>query len=67
MMHKLALGLALAVLAGCAAAGLLAAILLAAGTFGWINPEWAQPGGSGAFEPWHWEFLPGTTQMGSNW
>ncbi len=26
-----------------------------AGRFGWVNPEWARPGGS-KFEPWHWEF-----------
>lgn len=25
--------------------------------FGWINPDWAQPGGSKP-EPWHWEFVP---------
>jgi hypothetical protein len=24
-------------------------------TFGWVNPEWAQPG-RGREEPWHWEF-----------
>ncbi|MDP9432357.1 MAG: D-alanyl-D-alanine carboxypeptidase family protein [Actinomycetota bacterium] len=23
--------------------------------FGWVNPEWARPGGS-KFEPWHWEY-----------
>lgn len=27
--------------------------------FGWDNPEWARPGGSGPTEQWHWEFLPG--------
>lgn len=26
-----------------------------AGTYGWVNPGWAQPGGSRP-EPWHWEF-----------
>ena len=26
--------------------------------FGWVNPEWAQAGGSRP-EPWHWEFGPG--------
>ncbi|TCP55104.1 D-alanyl-D-alanine carboxypeptidase-like protein [Tamaricihabitans halophyticus] len=26
-----------------------------AGTFGWVNPDWARPGG-GREEPWHWEF-----------
>ena len=25
--------------------------------FGWVNPSWAQPGGSRP-EPWHWEFEP---------
>jgi len=24
--------------------------------YGWDNPAWARRGGSGAFEPWHWEF-----------
>lgn len=28
-----------------------------AGEFGWSNPEWAQRGGSGPFEPWHWEHV----------
>ncbi|MCV2394113.1 M15 family metallopeptidase [Actinotalea sp. M2MS4P-6] len=36
-------------------------------TFGWDNPAWARPGGSGAYEPWHWEYVPGTTKMGTNW
>ncbi|WP_182111693.1 MULTISPECIES: M15 family metallopeptidase [unclassified Actinotalea] len=36
-------------------------------TFGWDNPEWARKGGSGAFEPWHWEFVPGTAEMGTNY
>ncbi len=27
--------------------------------FGWDNPDWARPGGSGPFEPWHWEFVAG--------
>jgi hypothetical protein len=25
-------------------------------TFGWVNPAWAQPGGSKP-EPWHWEYV----------
>ena len=25
-------------------------------TFGWDNPAWARRGGSGPYEPWHWEF-----------
>ncbi len=29
-----------------------------AGRFGWVNPAWAQPGGSKP-EPWHWEYTPG--------
>lgn len=35
--------------------------------FGWDNPGWARAGGSGAYEPWHWEYVPGTTAMGTNW
>jgi hypothetical protein len=27
--------------------------------YGWDNPDWALPGGSGPTEPWHWEYLPG--------
>ncbi len=30
-----------------------------AATFGWENPAWARKGGSGYYEPWHWEYLPG--------
>ena len=26
--------------------------------FGWDNPAWARRGGSGAYEPWHWEYFP---------
>jgi hypothetical protein len=26
--------------------------------YDWTNPDWAQRGGSGPFEPWHWEFTP---------
>jgi D-alanyl-D-alanine carboxypeptidase len=26
--------------------------------YGWANPDWARPGGSGPFEAWHWEFTP---------
>jgi hypothetical protein len=33
--------------------------------YGWDNPKWARAGGSGAFEPWHWEYLPGTTALGT--
>lgn len=24
--------------------------------YGWENPAWARRGGSGAYEPWHWEY-----------
>jgi hypothetical protein len=27
--------------------------------FGWFHPSWAEPGGSGAYEPWHWEYAGG--------
>ena len=27
--------------------------------YGWDNPAWARPGGSGATEPWHWEYTEG--------
>lgn len=27
--------------------------------YGWDNPDWAQSGGSGAYEPWHWEYFAG--------
>jgi cell wall-associated NlpC family hydrolase len=29
-----------------------------AGRFGWLHPEWADPG-NGREEPWHWEFAGG--------
>jgi zinc D-Ala-D-Ala carboxypeptidase len=29
-----------------------------AGDYGWQNPDWAQNGASGPYEPWHWEFIP---------
>lgn len=35
--------------------------------YGWDNPKWARRGGSGAYEPWHWEFVPGTTALGTNY
>ncbi|GAB6901929.1 M15 family metallopeptidase [Kineosporia succinea] len=25
-------------------------------TYGWVHPAWAEPGGSGPLEFWHWEF-----------
>jgi hypothetical protein len=27
--------------------------------FGWDNPAWARSGGSGPYEPWHWEYVAG--------
>lgn len=36
-------------------------------TFGWTNPDWAQRGGSGPYEPWHWEYLPGTVELGTDY
>lgn len=33
--------------------------------YGWVNPAWAQRGGAGPYEPWHWEYEPGTTAMGT--
>ena len=35
--------------------------------YGWVNPPWAQRGGNGAYEPWHWEYLPGTKEMGTDY
>ena len=35
--------------------------------YGWVNPRWAQSGGSGPYEPWHWEYLPGTSELGTAW
>lgn len=32
--------------------------------FGWDNPAWARPGGSGATEPWHWEYTEGVEAHG---
>ncbi|ANC32913.1 M15 family metallopeptidase [Isoptericola dokdonensis] len=31
--------------------------------YGWENPPWAQRGGSGKYEPWHWEYRPGVEQI----
>lgn len=30
-----------------------------AGALGFENPRWAQEGGGGPFEPWHWEYVAG--------
>jgi hypothetical protein len=27
--------------------------------YGWDNPTWARPGGTGPQEPWHWEYVAG--------
>jgi LAS superfamily LD-carboxypeptidase LdcB len=27
-----------------------------AAQFGWFHPTWADQGGGGPYEPWHWEF-----------
>ncbi|MBI9116058.1 M15 family metallopeptidase [Sanguibacter suaedae] len=32
--------------------------------FGWDNPAWARAGGSGSYEPWHWEFTTGVENKG---
>lgn len=32
--------------------------------YGWANPEWAQPGGSGPHERWHWEYVKGVQADG---
>nr|WP_237728262.1 M15 family metallopeptidase [Cellulomonas sp. APG4] len=29
--------------------------------YGWVNPPWAQAGGFGPLEPWHWEFMGNPT------
>ncbi|HEX5534025.1 MAG TPA: M15 family metallopeptidase [Actinomycetales bacterium] len=30
--------------------------------FGWDNPAWARSGGSGPYEPWHWEYVAGQSK-----
>lgn len=47
--------------------GVLAWLFDNGSVYGWENPPWAQRGGSGPYEPWHWEYLPGTIQMGTDW
>ncbi len=34
------------------------------GIYGWENPAWALSGGSGPFEPWHWEYTRGVQEDG---
>lgn len=31
-------------------------------SYGWDNPDWARQGGSGPYEPWHWEYVAGQPQ-----
>lgn len=33
--------------------------------YGWNNPTWAQAGGAGPYEPWHWEYFPGVKDQSS--
>ncbi|UZN04609.1 M15 family metallopeptidase [Cellulomonas sp. S1-8] len=33
-------------------------------TYGWENPSWAVRGGSGPYEPWHWEYIKGVQADG---
>jgi len=35
-----------------------------AGTYGFENPSWARPGGSGPYERWHWEYTKGVKADG---
>lgn len=35
--------------------------------YGWANPNWALPGGSGATEPWHWEYTRGVLADGEHY
>jgi len=32
--------------------------------YGWQNPAWAQSGGSGPYEKWHWEYVKGVKADG---
>ncbi|GMA25194.1 hypothetical protein GCM10025864_29530 [Luteimicrobium album] len=34
-------------------------------SYGWDNPAWARPGGGGSYEPWHFDYTPLTTIMGT--
>lgn len=34
--------------------------------YGWENPPWAQRGGAGSYEPWHFEYRPGVEEI-STW
>jgi len=35
-------------------------------TYGWANPAWAKRGGSGAYEPWHFEYVQGVEEIQSS-
>ncbi|GEP71043.1 M15 family metallopeptidase [Cellulomonas soli] len=35
-----------------------------AAIYGWENPDWAKPGGSGPYERWHWEYTKGVQEDG---
>lgn len=41
-------------------------IIKNASTYGWANPKWAQRGGGGAYEPWHFEFTEGVEEVGGD-
>jgi len=34
--------------------------------YGWANPPWAHKGGSGPYEPWHWEFTDAVAALESS-
>ncbi|OJV78712.1 MAG: hypothetical protein BGO37_12815 [Cellulomonas sp. 73-92] len=34
-----------------------------AATYDWDNPAWARRGGSGPYEPWHWEYETGVNAL----
>ena len=42
-----------------------------AAQYGWVHPPWAEPGGRGPHEPWHWEwwavlnYMPGGSAVGA--
>jgi hypothetical protein len=37
-----------------------------AAAYGWNHPGWAEPGGSGCDEPWHWEWVGDGGTMGAD-
>jgi len=38
-----------------------------AAIYGWENPAWALPGGSGPYEVWHWEYTRGVMASGEHY